>query len=248
MPRAHSTGRVQYEGTAPRSRRRRHVPGPLRERRHPRERRQPPRAARHRRPVAVLRADRPAPAHLRHPRHPGVRGGRRLGRPVLHRSPRGRRRDPGAGRRRLACPVAEAFTGPPAASRWGSCSVDTSPPGAGRCSASTTSCSATRSPGSTTAGSRARALISALESAGTGRLSDIVATIQGEQDEVIRARCPACSWSRGGRAPARPSSRSTACRVPPLHPPLPARGPGRAGHRAEPPVPLLHRAGAALAR
>ncbi|MEJ5253938.1 MAG: UvrD-helicase domain-containing protein [Acidimicrobiales bacterium] len=42
------------------------------------------------------------------------------------------------------------------------------------------------------------ALISALETARTGRLSDIVATIQGEQDEVIRAEMPGVLVVQGG--------------------------------------------------
>jgi DNA helicase IV len=42
------------------------------------------------------------------------------------------------------------------------------------------------------------ALISALESARTGRLSDIVATIQGEQDEIIRAPLPGVLVVQGG--------------------------------------------------
>ncbi len=42
------------------------------------------------------------------------------------------------------------------------------------------------------------ALIAALESARTGRLSDIVATIQGEQDEVIRAALPGVLIVQGG--------------------------------------------------
>ncbi len=42
------------------------------------------------------------------------------------------------------------------------------------------------------------ALISALESARSGRLSDIVATIQGEQDEVIRAPLPGVLVVQGG--------------------------------------------------
>ena len=37
-------------------------------------------------------------------------------------------------------------------------------------------------------------------------------------------------------------------RLPALHAPVPARGPGRAGGRAQPAVPRLHRAGAAVAR
>jgi len=42
------------------------------------------------------------------------------------------------------------------------------------------------------------ALINALESARTGKLSDIVATIQGEQDEVIRASLPGVLVVQGG--------------------------------------------------
>jgi DNA helicase IV len=42
------------------------------------------------------------------------------------------------------------------------------------------------------------ALISALETARTGRLGDIVATIQGEQDEVIRAELPGVLVVQGG--------------------------------------------------
>jgi DNA helicase IV len=42
------------------------------------------------------------------------------------------------------------------------------------------------------------ALISALETARTGRLGDIVATIQGEQDEVIRADLPGVLVVQGG--------------------------------------------------
>jgi DNA helicase IV len=42
------------------------------------------------------------------------------------------------------------------------------------------------------------ALIAALETARTGRLSDIVATIQGEQDEVIRAPMPGVLVVQGG--------------------------------------------------
>ena len=92
------------------------------------------------------------------------------------------------------------------------------------------------------------ALIAALETARTGRLGDIVATIQAEQDEIIRCRAagrarragrPGHRQDRGGPAPRR---------LPALHPPLPARGPGRAGGRAQPAVPALHRAGAAVAR
>ncbi len=54
---------------------------------------------------------------------------------------------------------------------------------------------------------------------------------------------------RAGRPGHRQDRRRPAPRrLPAVHPPLPARGPGRARHRAEPGVPALHRAGAAVAR
>ena len=54
---------------------------------------------------------------------------------------------------------------------------------------------------------------------------------------------------RAGRPGHRQDRRRPAPRrLPPLHLPVPARGPGRAGDRAQPPVPALHRAGAAVAR
>ena len=57
---------------------------------------------------------------------------------------------------------------------------------------------------------------------------------------------------RAGRAgrPGHGQDRRCAAprRLPALHLPLPARGPGRAGHRPQPGVPALHRAGAAVAR
>ena len=91
-------------------------------------------------------------------------------------------------------------------------------------------------------------LIAALEQGRTGRLGDIVATIQGEQDEIIRSPQAGVLVVQGG-----PGTGKT---VVALHRaayllytlPVPARGPGRAGHRAQPPVPALHRAGAAVAR
>lgn len=46
-------------------------------------------------------------------------------------------------------------------------------------------------------------LLAALSSARTGRMGDIVRTIQAEQDRIIPRRTGASSWSREGRAPAR---------------------------------------------
>ena len=57
-----------------------------------------------------------------------------------------------------------------------------------------------------------------------------------------RPRGPGWPWD--GQDGGRPAPR----RLPALHLPLPARGPGSPGGRAEPGVPPLHRAGAAVAR
>ncbi len=60
---------------------------------------------------------------------------------------------------------------------------------------------------------------------------------------------PAGRPRRPGRARDGQDGRGAApCRLPALHAPLPARAPGRPRGRAEPPVPPLHRAGAAVAR
>ena len=92
------------------------------------------------------------------------------------------------------------------------------------------------------------ALFTALETARTGRLGDIVATIQGEQDEIIRAPLPGVLVVQGGPGHRQDRRGPAPGRLPALHPPVPARGPGRAGGRPQPAVPRLHRAGAALAR
>ena len=89
------------------------------------------------------------------------------------------------------------------------------------------------------------ALLAALGRARTGHMSDIVATIQREQDEIIRVAA-----DRGAGRPGRPGHRQDGGgpapgRLPPLHPPVPARAPGRPGGRPQPALPPLHRAGAA---
>ncbi len=181
------------------------------------------------------------------------------GRPdaLLHRAHRGQRRVPGAGDRRLAGAGGRALLpGHRAASRWAWPAAATSPPGAGCCSTSRTSCSATPPPPSASPPTAASAngisghgaLISALETSRSGKLGDIVATIQGEQDEIIRADLPGVLVVQGG-----PGTGKT---VVALHRaayllytlPVPARGPGRARGRPQPAVPRLHRAGAAVAR
>ncbi len=57
-------------------------------------------------------------------------------------------------------------------------------------------------------------------------------------------RARRAGWPRHRQDRRRPPPR----RLPALHVPLPAGGPGRAGHRPQPGVPALHRAGAAVAR
>ena len=92
------------------------------------------------------------------------------------------------------------------------------------------------------------ALLAALERNRTGRMGDIVATIQAEQDEAIRAEVagPAGGRRRAGHRQDRGGAAPR--RVPPLHVPPPARRAGRAARRPEPGVPALHRARAAVAR
>ena len=94
-------------------------------------------------------------------------------------------------------------TGPPGGSRWAWPAAATSPPAAAPSSTSRTSCSASGPSGWATAArddgiSGHGALISALETARSGRLGDIVATIQGEQDEIIRAPLPGVLVVQGG--------------------------------------------------
>ena len=87
-------------------------------------------------------------------------------------------------------------------------------------------------------------LIAALEEVRTGRLTDIVATIQGEQDEIIRAELPGVLVVQGG-----PGTGKT---VVALHRAayllythrFPLEGQGVLVVGPEPPVPRLHRAGA----
>ena len=172
----------------------RHPPGPARARhrleRHP----APPHRPRHRRRAA----------HVRPPRHGGPR---RAGTSAASRSKtRSTRRSSSTGGR----PSPSPSTGRPRSSRWPSCAAATSSPArAARWSASTTKCS-TRSAideaGLPIAGEGA--LLAALERNRTGRMGDIVATIQAEQDEAIRADSPDRSSSPADREPARPRSRS----------------------------------------
>ena len=159
----------------------------------------PPRRPRHRRSAPLLRASRPAAAT-----RPTTSGGSRSPTPT-------RTRSSSTGARRSPSPS----TGRPPSSRWTSCGAATSspaPPKAGCWSGSTTrSSTRTRPTAAKLAVIGEGALLAALERARTGRMGDIVATIQAEQDEAIRAGSAGCA--RGDAAapePARRPSRSTA--------------------------------------
>ena len=81
----------------------------------------------------------------------------------------------------------------------------------------------------------------------TGRLGDIVATIQAEQDEIIRSELPGILVVQGG-----PGTGKTVVALHRaaylLYTHRFRSRPGCAGDRAEPALPHLHRAGAAIAR
>ena len=83
---------------------------------------------------------------------------------------------------------------------------------------------------------------------GRARWATSSATIQREQDEIIRSPLPGVLVVQGGPGTGQDGGGAAPRRLPALHPPLPARAPGRARRRAEPAVPALHRAGPALAR
>ena len=92
------------------------------------------------------------------------------------------------------------------------------------------------------------ALLAALGRARTGRMGDIIATIQGEQDQIIRSPLRRRA-ARPGRTRHRQDGRGVAPRgVPLVHAPRDARAPRRARRRTEPSVLELHRERAAVAR
>ena len=172
-------------------------------------------------------------------------------RPLVRRPARGRGRGPHAARRRLARAGrravlpgdrgrADGRRAPPPPDH---------PQGPRGRSASTTRCSTSTRSRTRGSGSRARARsLAALERNRTGRMGDIVATIQAEQDEAIRADVHGVLVVGGRSGHRQDRGRAAPGRVPPLHAPAPAREPGRAARRAEPGVPPLHRAGAPVAR
>ena len=91
------------------------------------------------------------------------------------------------------------------------------------------------------------ALIAALSATRTGRMADIVETIQAEQDLIIRSTA-----QRGDRRPGRAGHRQdrggpAPGRLPAVHLPRAAVPAGRADRGAEPDLPALHRARTPLA-
>ncbi len=76
------------------------------------------------------------------------------------------------------------------------------------------------------------ALLAALQRSRSGQMRDIVATVQREQDEVIRGRPARGPGRTGGTGHGQDGGRPPPRRVPALHLPLPARAAGRAGRRA----------------
>ena len=86
-----------------------------------------------------------------------------------------------------------------------------------------------------------------LERARTGEMLDIVATIQAEQDEIIRAPLDRAAHRAGRPRHGEDRGRAPPGRLPPLQPPHPQPR-RRPGARPEPRLPALHRAGPPLAR
>ena len=76
------------------------------------------------------------------------------------------------------------------------------------------------------------ALLAALDQERTGRMRDIVATIQAEQDEAIRADLAGILVVAGGPGTGKTAVALHRGRVPPLHPPQAPRVAGGAARRA----------------
>ena len=91
-------------------------------------------------------------------------------------------------------------TWPPPPRRATCGSAGTSRPGPGPCSASTTRCSTSPRPtrASTRGSTGESALLAALNASRTGRMRDIVETIQAEQDLIIRSGLPGVLVVQGG--------------------------------------------------
>ena len=105
-----------------------------------------------------------------------------------------------------------------------------------------------------TGGGVADPLLAELERSRAGELRDIVATIQAEQDEIIRAPLERAVLVQGGPGTGQDRRRPPPGRLPALRAAAAARRAGRRARRragpgrgAEPAVPALHRRGAAVA-
>ena len=150
-------------------------------------------------------------------------------------------RSSSTGGRRSRC----RSTGPAAPSRW-ACDA-----GAGSASSTAADGVRGRGPRSTRrrrAGARAAILEAEIERPRVGPMRDIVATIQPEQDDIVRAGLTR-SRLRPGRARHRQDrGRPAPGGLPALRPPRPAEPVGRAGRRAQRSLPALHRRRAAGAR
>ena len=92
------------------------------------------------------------------------------------------------------------------------------------------------------------ALLAAIGSARGGHMRDIVATIQREQDEIIRAALPGVLVVQGGPGTGKTAVALHRAAVPALHAPFPARASRRAGDRSQSAVLALHRARSSLSR
>ena len=89
-------------------------------------------------------------------------------------------------------------------------------------------------------------LLAELERSRTGEMRDIVATIAAEQDVVIRAPLDTCLVVQGGPGTGKTAVGAAPGGLPAVRAPRPARPRGRARRRPEPPVPAVHRPGAAV--
>ena len=89
------------------------------------------------------------------------------------------------------------------------------------------------------------ALLASLSSRRTGKMTDIVATIQAEQDRIIRSDLNRALVVQGGPAPAS-RGRAAPRRIPAVHAPAHAGTFRRAGCWPQLGVPALHRSGATL--
>ncbi len=162
-------------------------------------------------------------------RRPSAGGARHRQGPAARRSPRPRRRQLPLRGSRWPSPTSTATrssstgghrrpsrsTGPCRTTPWASCAGATSVGATASSSGSTTrsSTSTPRARPGSTSSARARCL-AALDAPRTGRMQDVVATIQAEQDVVIRRpRTRRDGRARARRVPARRPSRSTAPRT-----------------------------------